>query len=345
MTISKNRKKTVLLIIIVIVLIFVGDYIWEYKGDLKDELKYPNFLFLINYYLVFFIVYFANFFMVCPKYFKLKKIGKFLILSFGLIAFFGIFRYFLDEILSYTILEHPNYVEDYRSIPDYFQKNILHGFKATSYSSSLFFFVQYINNIKKIHQLELEQKKSELRFLKSQLSPHFLFNTLNTFYSELIDSQPETAKDIQKLSELLRYVTYEAQDNYMPLEKEIQFIKDYIYFYKKRFEDELFVALSIEGKIENKQIPSLVFIHFIENLFKHGMVNDKENPASIQIVIQDNYVSLKTENTIMTSEKYMESGIGTQNLKRRLKSIYNTNFELEYQKENDIFTTYLKIPL
>jgi LytS/YehU family sensor histidine kinase len=157
-----------------------------------------------------------------------------------------------------------------------------------------------------MHRLELEHKKSELDFLKSQIGPHFLFNTLNTFYAELMDKQPETAKDIHKLSELLRYVIYEAQEDAVSIDKELKFVEEYIYFFRKRFEDQLFLDYSVEGEVQDQKIPSLILIHFVENLFKHGVVTDSNRAARIKISLKQNHFVLQTENRTAPSEKHMD---------------------------------------
>jgi LytS/YehU family sensor histidine kinase len=209
----------------------------------------------------------------------------------------------------------------------------------------VFLVLQYNENKDKLFQLKLEHSKGELSFLKSQISPHFLFNTLNTFYSELIDKQPNTAKDIHRLSELLRYVTYESSQDYMPLQKELKFIEDYMYFYKIRYEDQLFVNFNISGEIGAKQVPSLILIHFVENLFKHGIVNDEANPAEISIIIEADSLSLQTKNKVILSDKYMDSGVGAENVARRLKAIFDDNYDVKYTTEYGQFQSYVKLPL
>ncbi|WP_210197498.1 sensor histidine kinase [Aquimarina sp. U1-2] len=187
--------------------------------------------------------------------------------------------------------------------------------------------------------------KAELDLLKSQISPHFLFNTLNAFYVELLDDKPKVAKDILRLSELLRYVTYDSKQDFISLQSEVHFLKDYIHFFNKRFEKELSIQFLITGNIQNQRIPSLVLIHFVENLFKHGVVNDKNNPAQILLTITDKQLTLKTKNKILSSEKYMDSGIGTENIKRRLNAMFNTGYTMNSKTEKNYFTTYLKIPI
>lgn len=342
---SKWRFHLILALVIIAMGLF-NDYVYSGARGFKGNFIYPNSVRILLLYVSFYCVYFLNFYYVCPKTLNQKKFFKFILGIFALYIVFTITRYILEEVVfGYVLdlqifskngLKHFGYYDTY---------GFSYALRGVIYSTLLFLMFQYIENKNKISQLQLEHKKAELSFLKSQISPHFLFNILNTFYGELIDKEPNTAKDIHKLSELLRYVTYNSNQDFMPLKKEIQFIEDYIYFFRKRFEKELHVNFIVIGKVENQKVPSLIFIHFIENLFKHGAVNEKEYPAEIDIKIEDKFIILKTRNKILSSEKYMDSGIGSENVKRRLKTLFGTNFELTYSQKDSYFETFMKIPL
>ena len=113
--------------------------------------------------------------------------------------------------------------------------------------------------------------------------------------------------------------------------------------YKRQ--DQLFVNFKIEGEVGDKQVPSLILIHFIENLFKHGIVNDAANPAEISIIIEADSLSLQTKNKVFHSDKYMDSGVGAENVKRRLKAMFDDNYEVKYTSENGQFESYIQLPL
>lgn len=254
-------------------------------------------------------------------------------------------RYVLEEVILFNITNIHNYFESSRKFGYYIMDNSYYATKAILFSTSLYLLLEFVENNTKMHSLQLEHKKAELSLLKTQLEPHFLFNTLNTFYTELVDTRPETAKDIHRLSQLLRYVTYETHQDFMPLNRELQFVADYIYFQKKRFEDNLFLDYEVEGIISDQPIPTLVFIHFVENIFKHGILNDKNNPAKLAIRITNQEISVVTRNKISDSEKYSKKGIGEVNLKRRLNAIYGATFELDFSQNETIFEGRLLIPL
>jgi LytS/YehU family sensor histidine kinase len=223
--------------------------------------------------------------------------------------------------------------------------NSYYATKAVLFSTFLYLLVEFIDNNARIHSLQLEHKKAELNLLNTQLEPHFLFNTLNTFYNELVDTLPETAKDIHRLSQLLRYVTYETQQDFMPLNRELQFVTDYIHLQRKRFEDNLFLDYYVEGIISDQPFPTFVLIHFAENIFKHGVLNDVKDPAKFMIRITKQKISVYTKNKISNTEKYSREGIGAVNLERRLNAIYGSDFELNFFQNESIFEGRLLIPL
>ncbi|CAL2082267.1 His_kinase domain-containing protein [Tenacibaculum sp. 190524A02b] len=298
-----------------------------------------------TFYITFFSVYFINISIICPRTLTQKNLSYFFIGQASLFFIFAGIRYFLEEIVIYSISGFHNYSDYSRTFWYYIFDNSYFSLKVILFSTFIYLLFRFIENKNKIHELQLEHKKAELGALKMQLEPHFLFNTLNVFYSELAEKQPETAKGIFKLSELLRYLTYEAQKDFMPLKKEIKFIKDYIYFYEKRFENSLFLNLSTEGVINEQQIPSLVLIHFIENIFKHGIINEKNNPAKISIKVSTDFLELKTYNKISNVKNYSNKGIGKENLKKRLMLLFNKNFTFEHKEVNNTYTAYLKIPI
>jgi sensor histidine kinase YesM len=329
--------------------IIVAMHIFDEYNKIGSKVFYDQLALGISYLTTFNIAFFGtyafNYKIVCPNTLAKKKIPQFIIGLFTLFFVFAGIRYFMEEIIMYNITGFHNYSDRTRKFWFYIYDNAYYALKAGLFSSFMYFLFSYLRSISKIHQLQLVHQKAELDVLKTQLEPHFLFNTLNVFYSELAETQPKTAKGIHKLSELLRYLTYDAKTDFMPLEKELKFINDYIYFYEKRFENNLFLNLSINGKIEQQQIPTLVLIHFVENIFKHGIINDKNNPAQITIIINEGFLELETNNKISNVKNYSSKGIGKENLNKRLRILFENNFTFNTKEENSNYKTYLKIPL
>ena len=342
---KKQRYFHLAIITIVILMDLFADYFYGGKEGFLNNFHTPIKFTRIIIYIATFATYFLNFYVVCHYTLKKKFYFRFFLSVIALILVFGQIRYLLEEVILYHFTGKHNYFEESRRFIFYTIDNSYFAIKGILYSTLLYIFYEYASNQNRVFQLELDYKKAELSFLKSQLEPHFLFNTLNTFYTELIDTQPNTAKDIHRLCELLRYVTYEAEQEMMPLKKEIKFIEDYIYLHRKRFEDTMFLDYKLEGNVAHQMVPSLVFIHFVENIFKHGIITDKENPAKISIVVTDKEVLVTTENLVSNSEKYNHKGIGKENMKRRLFAIYKENFVFQSDTSNGKFTTLLKLPL
>lgn len=332
-------------ILIVVLMDLFSDFIYGGKEGLMNNFQTPINFTSVIIYIATFTVYFLNFYVVCRYTLKKKQYFRFFLGIIVLIIVFGQIRYLLEEVILFHFTGKHNYFEESRRFVFYTVDNSYFAIKGILYSTLLYIFYESAQNQKRIFQLELDYKKAELSFLKSQLEPHFLFNTLNVFYADLIDTQPDTAKDIHRLSELLRYVTYEAEHEMMPLKKEIKFIEDYIYLHRKRFEDTLFLEYHLEGTVDHQVVPSLVFIHFVENIFKHGVINDRENPAKLAVKITDKEVVLTTENLISKSEKYNHQGIGKENLERRLSAIYKDDFVFQSEEKDGKFITLLKLPL
>lgn len=345
MELKKQQWKFHLLLgVIIIAMDFYGDYVYYGYDGFISNFTYPKAIWIFTLYTAFFFIYTINYLIICSYTISKKRFLAFAFATLAAVFIFAGIRYFLEEILVYNIVGKHNYFDDSRNFIYYTFDNSYHAVKAIMYSTSLYLLFEYIENKNRVYELEIEQKKAELNFLKSQLEPHFLFNTLNSFYTDLVDTQPKTAKDIYRLSELLRYVTYEAQQDFMPLQKEMHFIEAYVYFYRKRFENSLFLEYTIEGVIENQEIPSLMLIHFVENIFKHGVINKKETPAKIAIKITNDFIFITTENSFSSSEKYSNKGIGKENLERRLAAIYKDNYELNYMQTANVFKAFLKLP-
>ena len=348
MQISKELKYN---IIFGLLLILIGQT-WEYSNDLifnqgrASWFKPGSVILFFTYNIAYFSVYILNYLVFAPRFLKPNKIIQYLFSFIIMTLCFAMVRFFLEEILILELFDFHNYnLERPNIVAIYLTDSALYALRPCLFSSLMFLFFRFAENKSRMHELELQHQEAQMAMLKSQISPHFLFNTLNSFYSELHESQTETANDILKLSKLLRYVTYDSKANFMPLAKEVSFIQDYLYFYKRRYEDEFYVDLSIKGKISDQKVPSLLLIHFVENLCKHGIINDSNHPASVKINVENHFLEIRTINEVNTSENYMDKGIGSNNIKKRLNLLFDKNYTLNTEDKNNTYLAYLKIPL
>ncbi|PYF74397.1 sensor histidine kinase [Pedobacter nutrimenti] len=192
---------------------------------------------------------------------------------------------------------------------------------------------------------EKEQLKTELAFLKSQINPHFLFNTINDIYA-LSQQQSEQAPGaLLKLSELLRYMLRESDGTYVPLAKEIAYLENVIELQKIGQKGFSYVNFRVDGEPAGQMIAPLILINFLENAFKHGVFTQEQEPIEILVHIDKNAMYFHIENKINTFKKDKTGGIGLANVKRRLALIYPKKHELLIEEKKATFIVDLKINL
>lgn len=212
-------------------------------------------------------------------------------------------------------------------------------------SSTIRLTQEWYKNEKQTHLMTREKLSSELSFLKSQVNPHFLFNTLNGIYSLANKKSDKTAGAIVKLSELMRHMLYESEKEFISLEKEIEYLENYIELQKLRLSKDAKVVFDVQGDISNKVIEPMLLIPFIENAFKHG-VDAGEVEIEIKLNVSEKELNLKVKNRISESkEKDDSSGIGLKNIIKQLKYRYPDNHNLTIDDQDGIFEIELMLKL
>jgi len=197
-------------------------------------------------------------------------------------------------------------------------------FISTVYKFTVDWF--YNENVKR--DLEKQGLIAELAFLKSQINPHFLFNSLNNIYSLAYQQSASTPNAILKLSEILRYMLYESNDTRVALKTEIAYLQSFIELQKLRFKSELNVNLKVIGDINQQKIMPLVLISFVENAFKHGIATDVNYPIDILVSITNQKLLFTINNKKSYHNKDNTGGIGMVNVVRRLELTYPNQYEL-----------------
>jgi two-component system LytT family sensor kinase len=189
---------------------------------------------------------------------------------------------------------------------------------------------------------------TELNLLKSQINPHFFFNTLNNIYSLAIQKSEKTPEAIVKLSELMRYIIYDTDKDKVPLVKEIDYIRNYIELEKLRLRDNADIRFVVDGNPAEKLIEPLLLLPFIENAFKHGIGYHQAITVSIRISIQDSRLNLLVENPVWIrpdNPEEKKQGIGRYNAERRLQLLYKKNYTLETTVTDALFRVDLTLNL
>ena len=194
----------------------------------------------------------------------------------------------------------------------------------------------------KFLQTKLELKEQELKFLKMQIHPHFLFNSLNTIYGFAIAKADEAPEMILKLSNLLDYILYQVEKPKVLLLEEVNHLEDYISLEKMRFHDTLKVNFSKDNLNDSIQIPPMLLIPFVENSFKHGVIIDGVLNVDIHLKTANNCLLFEVENSSKRKEE-ASTGIGLQNIRKRLEMLYPAKHQLEIIENNDTFKVHLKI--
>ena len=205
----------------------------------------------------------------------------------------------------------------------------------------------YNQNQAQIQSLQREKVEAELKFLKSQLHPHFLFNTLNNLYSLTLEKSEKASGVVLKLSELLDYTLYKCNGKYVLLSDEIEQINNYIELEKLRYGDRLVVDSTIIHIPKNTKIPPMAFITLLENSFKHGVSKTMNSSwIKIQLEVNEKFIDFRIENSIHVGDKKnmrSGSGIGLDNLENRLKLMCKGDFKIKITREPSTFGVHLQL--
>ncbi len=199
----------------------------------------------------------------------------------------------------------------------------------------------------KLKKSQREKLINELSYLKAQINPHFLFNTLNSIYSLAIEKSEHTPTAIVTLSSMMRYAISDTAAKFVSLEKEINYINDYIKLQKIRLGDTVIINYSVDGELEDKQIAPLLLIPFIENAFKHGVNPEETSQIDIQVSVTDynlylHVFNLKVPHNVQTQ---LKSGFGLENGRKQLKLLYPNKHSFKIENKNHSFTVTIKIEL
>lgn len=227
------------------------------------------------------------------------------------------------------------------------RRNILRAI-FFDYSLYLFLIVLFVALLLKTNQrwrrLQQEKLETELSYLRAQINPHFLFNTLNSIYALAIEKSEYTATAVVKLSGMMRYLISESNRHFVSLEKELRYISDYIELQKFRLGGTVNIVYSLNGNVAGHEIAPLVLITFVENAFKYGVNPEEFSAISTSIEIGGDRLILKVENNKVTTRSKSEvSGLGIHNTRHRLDMLYPGRHRLHIREDEDKYSVYLEI--
>lgn len=195
-------------------------------------------------------------------------------------------------------------------------------------------------------KLEKENVGTQLAFLRNQVNPHFFMNTLNNIHS-LIDFDTIEAKEsIIRLSKLMRHILYDSEVERIPIQKELEFVKNYVDLMKLRYSDKVKIDLLVPNQLPDKSIPPLLFTSFLENAFKHGISYQNASFIDISFLYANDLLTFEIVNSNVPLEKAEDSyGIGIENSRKRLNLLYGDNYKLEIKDTKDEYHIRLSIPV
>lgn len=294
------------------------------------------------------VIFYIHLYIIIPLTLDKRNFFFWLLACFFMaISFIAIkygVRFYMNELSGLKIAvagEEHKFNLSYTILLGFFITNGFLIFLSTVYK----FAVDWFFNEKEKSELEKQSLTAELAFLKSQINPHFLFNSLNNIYSLAYQKSDATPDAILKLSEIMRYMLYESNDNRVSLEKEIIYLKSFIELQKLRFRGTAYVVLEVEGYINNQYIVPLILISFVENAFKHGLATDKDNPIHINISIFEDKMLFTIKNKKNKANKDQTGGIGMVNVKRRLDLTYPQKYRLTVENRADDYYSELYLNL
>lgn len=280
------------------------------------------------------LLFYFNYFVAIPRFALKKQYFSYALslILLGLLMFLAVRTY---HILICSYLQNTIPINTIFLGVSYLPKAILMLFA----SFALFYYKRY-------KELETERVKSELRVLKAQINPHFFFNTLNIIYGQAITKSDKTASSISKLSQMMRYVLSDTNQELISLENEISYIKSYIELQQLRLTEKTSVNFTIDGDMTRIKVPPLLFINIIENAFKHGVSTEKETTIDIQLKLKNQVFTLTVYNDIprkFSDEK--NTKIGLANTRSRLDLLYGNNYSLDIKNEKTSYKITLKLLL
>ncbi len=336
--------------IVIHILFWIGVYFFftYYLGYGSTNTAYINnfafYLMPITIALGYFFFYF-----LIPKYLLTKK--HFLFGLYSIYTFIVSFFFIALSIFYGMVLSHELVIKDAnpltKTVPYiifgvYFITLIVIvlGLLINSYQTALK--SEDLRN--KFLATQLQLKEQELKYLKMQIHPHFLFNTLNTLYGFALKRSEKTSEVILKLSGLLDYILYQVNKPKVLLEDEIQHIKNYISLEKIRFGNNLDIEFNAPKNTHSILVPPMLLLPFVENAFKHGARKNGVLNISLDIQLNEDFLTFSCSNS-SNNKPTKKTGIGLTNIKERLSKLFNDQFDFKISKEKDEFKTFLKIPI
>ncbi len=286
------------------------------------------------------VVYF-NLLIVIPRLGK-GNLPIWILASITSLAFYAFVKNMHDVYLYGHVIGDPERLD--------FFHNTFYNFSIVlfylAFAGALYLSKQWYIQRELLQQIRLEKLNTELDYLKAQINPHFLFNSLNTIFFQIDKHNLEARETLGKFSDMLRYQLYECNAHEIAIEKELAYLKNFVDLQQLRRNGHDVIEFSVSNAVTNFSIPPLLLIPFIEIAFKHvSNFTDKKNEVKIALERHDNTVSLQVTNTTNNQAAPMPGGIGLKNVKRRLELLFPRRHKLGVKETTDRFEVTLILEL
>lgn len=323
-------------------LVWLAILLISFISMLSSDGVTPSALFALNGVFFYALIIYGNIQFLYPRLFQKKRYALYALGSVLLVGIAGLVKGYLSLYINSryfaTALRIPN-ASTHLSF-------FLAGLTVFVLSLIIRLAIAYFAVKQQSEEALLQRSQFELKLLKAQVQPHFLFNTLNNMYYEAYMEAPRTALLIERLSDIMRYFIDQNIQDRVPIETEVQFLDNYIALEKIRILPEPELAF-LKDFTASTQLPPMLLMTFVENIFKHGI--DKisgRNQIWIRMAEQEGYLIFETRNSINRHPgKTKPTGFGLKNLRQRLTLLYGTDFELNTRDDGRYYTAFLKIPL
>jgi len=315
-----------------------GSYFNDYWYSIKSNLvEFP----------IHIIVVYINVYYLIPKFILRKKYWTYL----GYLALILILVYLVRTGLNYLLVTKDIWPEAEDS-GKFLELNhviavVLGELYVVGFVTAIKLVIDWAIEKRKNEKLAKLQLSTELKYLRTQIQPHFFFNTLNNLYALTLKKSKNAPRLVLKLSEMMQYVLYEVNNSKADLLLEINHINNYIDIEQLRFKDRIECEMDITGNIEDVTVPPLLFLSFIENCFKHGLKENEKVTINMSFeIVKNNYLEFKLTNNFNPNINLEgEQGIGIANAKRRLNLLFFNDYILQTDIIKNTYNLFLKIPI
>lgn len=305
-----------------------------------------DYIYTVCFLITLIIPVLVNLYYLIPTFLKREKYLLFLLFFLANMVVFSELNPFFFEWIVQTFFSDYYFISYHNSLEVYFIFFIFFVFTSLIKLTEDWVYLNKVEN--KVLKLQKQEIEQQLYYLKGQINPHFLFNSLNVLYDLALSKKDEITDAILQLSKILRYVIYDIESNKVPLKKEVSLIKNYIAFEKNRHTKDAIITFNYNIE-NNKEIYPMLLLPIIENCFKHGVKSGVKNPyININLTEKKETLHFNVVNNfkeINTNGGEAYSGIGIKNIKENLAIVYGKNHSFSIHKKNNIFEVNLLIYL